>query len=347
MPEVSVIIPSYNHAAFIGKAVESVLSQTLRDLELLVIDDGSRDHSLQVLAGFQDARLRVLTQQNQGAHAAINRGMRESQGRYLAVLNSDDYYAPTRLEHALAAIQTTPEPGLVCSHIQVIDAAGQMLGIKHGYKDLEPWLLAQPERSFRAGDNLRAALVTENFAATTSNYLFSRAMFEQVGPFRPLRYAHDWDFALRATRRAPLVLLPEALVYYRIHASNTIRENQAAMIFEICWILAVHLPAAIQAGPLAEQPAEEWLDPLLHSVYTFQFERVLAVLLALKLDENETLALQLLEPANLLRARLLAYIQEELARAPQPLSPAPQLRYPWLPARLRRLLGRVKRAVLK
>lgn len=347
MPEISVIIPSYNHAAYIGKAVESVLGQTLRDLELVVIDDGSRDASLQVLAGFDDPRLKVIAQPNQGAHAAINRGIRESSGRCLAVLNSDDYYAPTRLEQALAALQSTPTPGLVCSHIQVIGSDGQLLGVKHGYKDLEPWLLAQPERSFRAGDNLRAALLTENFAATTSNYVFSRAVFEQVGPFRPLRYAHDWDFALRATRRAPLALLPEPLVYYRIHASNTIRENQTAMVFEICWILAVHLPAAIQAGPLAESPADTWIDPLLHSIHTFGCERILAMLLALKLDENEPLALQLLEPANPLRARLLAFIQEELARVPQPLSPAAAPRYPWIPARLRPLLGRIKRAILK
>jgi glycosyltransferase involved in cell wall biosynthesis len=347
MAEISVIIPSYNHAAYIGKAVESVLSQTTRDLELLVVDDGSRDNSLQVLQGFQDTRMRVIAQSNQGADAAINRGIQKSCGRYLAILNSDDYYAPSRLEKALAAFARAPELSLLCTYIQVIDSTGQLLGIKHGYKDLEPWLLAHPERSFRAGDDLRAALLTENYCATTSNYIFSRAAFEQFGPFRPLRYAHDWDFALRATRVAALEVLPEPLVYYRIHAHNTIRENQAAMIFEICWILAVHLPLAMQSGPLAERPAEEWIDPLLHSVYTYQFDRVLAMLLAMNLAQDEALALQLLDPANPLRAQFISHIQEELSQTAQPATPTVHLRYPWIPMRLRRVLGRVKRAVLK
>ena len=341
MPQISIVIPSFNHAAYIGRAVESVLAQTLTDLELVVIDDGSHDQSLRVLEAFRDPRLRVIAQENQGAHAAINRGVRESCGPYLAVLNSDDYYAPDRLEKALAVFQIRPDLGLVCSHIQVIDAEGRLLGVKHGYRDLEPWLLEHPERSFRAEDDLRAALLTENFCSTTSNYVFSRAVFDQVGPFLPLRYAHDWDFALRATRGAELVLLPEPLVYYRIHAHNTIRENRAAMIFEICWILAVHLPQAIQAGPLAARPSDQWIEPLLHSVYTYQFDRVLALLLALNLAEDKERAAQLLDTNNPLRERFLAFIQDGLQQTAQPAPSLGVLR------RVRRVLGRLKRAVLR
>ncbi|MFC2055915.1 hypothetical protein ACFLV7_16710, partial [Chloroflexota bacterium] len=66
--------------------------------------------------------------------------------------------------------------------------------------------------------------------------------YDLAGEFLPLRYAHDWDFALRMARVAQMVLLPEPLVNYRVHDENTIREDQPAMIFEICWILAVHLP---------------------------------------------------------------------------------------------------------
>ncbi|NCT22276.1 cell wall biosynthesis glycosyltransferase, partial [bacterium] len=91
-----------------------------------------------------------------------------------------------------------------------------------------PWLLEVPERSFRAGSDLHKALLTENYWSTTSNFVFPRRWFEAVGEFRPLRYAHDWDFALRMASVARMVLLPEVLMRYRVHAANTIREDRAA-----------------------------------------------------------------------------------------------------------------------
>ena len=266
MPEVSVIIPSYNHAAYIGEAVTSVLSQTLEDLELIVVDDGSSDDSLEVLSRFSDVRMRLITQSNQGAHAAINRGLRESAGNYLSILNSDDSYHPQRLQKTIAALTENPAAGLASSYIQIMDADSRDLSVKQGYLDSSPWPLDEPGRSFRTGHNLRAALLTENYLATTSNYVFPRQVFELVGEFRPLRYAHDWDYALRIAHDREIILIPEPLLKYRVHERNTIRENQAAMIFEICWILAVHLPSNISTAWFSERPPEERLDQLLHSL---------------------------------------------------------------------------------
>ena len=186
MAEVSVVIPSYNHAAYIREAVESVLSQSLADLELIVVDDGSQDDSLDILAGISDRRLRLYQQANQGAHAAINRGLHLASGDYLAVLNSDDAYHPQRLEKLVGLLKADPEISLAGSHIQLVDQAGRPLGVKHGYLDCEPWLLDDPQRSFRAGDDLRAALLTENYFATTSNFVFARGWFERLGDFRPI-----------------------------------------------------------------------------------------------------------------------------------------------------------------
>ncbi len=108
-------------------------------------------------------------------------------------------------------------------------------------------MLEKPERSFRAGNDLAEALLTENYLGTSSNFVFSRGCYQEVGEFRPLRYMHDWDFALRLARVAPLCLLPEPLLRYRVHPQNTIRQDQPAMIFELCWILAVHYPVQPQA----------------------------------------------------------------------------------------------------
>jgi GT2 family glycosyltransferase len=309
MPAVSVVIPSYNHASFIAEAVNSVLNQSFHDLELIVVDDGSTDASLSVLAGFTDPRLKVISQTNQGAHAAINRGLREASGKYLAILNSDDAYYPRRLEKAIEALNADPQAGLAGSFIEIVDTQGKTLGVKHSYQDCSPWLLETPEQSFRAGGDLGAVLLTENYWATTSNYVFPRSWFERIGEFSPLRYAHDWDFALRMAKVARLVMLPEVLMRYRVHEKNTIRENQAAMIFEICWCLAVHLPQAMQEeGILSGYPPDEQVNRLLHSIYTYDLEQVLSVMLLQRLHENPGKALELLEPGNAVRSTYMDFI---------------------------------------
>ncbi len=330
-PDLSVVIPSYNHATFLARAVSSVLNQEWADnkqpeLELIVVDDGSTDNSLQILAGIKDRRLRVIAQENQGAHAAINRGLREARGDILAILNSDDEYHPQRLQKALAGLspvtagKVRPDavrtlPGLVASYIELIDADNRSLGIKHGYRDQVPWNLEIPERSFRAladdaPGNLANALLTENYLGTSSNFVFTRAVYQAVGEFRPLRYMHDWDFALRLSRIAPISLLAEPLLRYRMHSQNTIRQDQAAMVFELCWILAVHLPIALE-----NSTGTEFVDRLLHSIYTYKCERVLSVMLALGLQTDESKALALLNPDDSERAVYIEHIQRQLSKA--------------------------------
>jgi len=314
MPKVSVIIPSYNHAAYIGEAVHSVLTQSEGDLDLIVVDDGSKDNSLKVLERFTDQRMRVIAQTNQGAHAAINRGLNESTGEFLAILNSDDAYHPRRLEKTLVALQANPRLGLAGSYIEIVDEHNHCLGIKHGFQDSEPWPLESPQRSFRAGNDLAAALLTENYWATTSNYVFRRSVYEQVGEFHPLRYAHDWDFALRVSRVSDLMLLPEPLVRYRVHPRNTIRENQVAMIFEICWVLAVHLPQHVSQESFLEGYAlDTRIDQLLNSIYTYGCERVLSVMLLQGLHANPDLALKLLNPQDPTRLKYLEFIDRQIA----------------------------------
>lgn len=340
MVTVSVVIPSYNHGPYLAEAVSSVLTQSMTDLELIVVDDGSTDNSLAVLADFSDPRLHVISQANQGAHAAINRGMAAATGRILSILNSDDAYEPDRLARLSAILDTHPEVGLVGSYIRVVNAEGQQLGVKHGFRDLEPWLLDHPERSFRAGTDLRAALLAENYWATTSNFVFSRRWWEQVGPFRPLRYAHDWDFALRMAGLAELRLVAEPLLRYRVHANNTIRENRSAMVFEICWVLAVHLPPHLCSPWFAGLQAATGVQQLMHSLYTYDCDRVLCVMLATRLAERPDIAERLLEPTNPERLAYLRYIEERLARR-DGTAPARGLRTVRRVAlRTRRLFGR-------
>jgi len=314
MPEISVIIPSYNHASYIGKAIKSVYSQSYTDFELIVVDDGSTDNSLDILNSISEPHMKVISQPNQGAHTAINRGLETATGEYLAILNSDDLYHPLRLEKAMDLFKADKQVGLVGSYIEIIDQRGKSLGIKHGYADCSPWPLDFPECSFRSGSDLRKALLVENYWSTTSNFIFPRWLFETVGEFRPLRYAHDWDFALRTARVARMVLLPEVLMHYRVHATNTIREDQAAMIFEICWCLAMHLPEHLADRAFVDIFSAPIIDELLHSIYAFGLERVLSVMLLQRFSENQLQAISLLASNNSIRAAYLAFIQREMAK---------------------------------
>ncbi|MEH2239071.1 glycosyltransferase family 2 protein [Nostoc sp.] len=107
-PKVSVIIPAYNTEAYIAKAIESALEQTLTDIEVIIVDDGSSDKTVEVAKSFTDQRLKVIVnQQNLGVSAARNRALRAAQGEWIAVLDSDDWYAPERLEKLVLLAEET------------------------------------------------------------------------------------------------------------------------------------------------------------------------------------------------------------------------------------------------
>lgn len=108
MPRVSVVMPLYNAAAFVGDAVASVLGQTMSDLELLVVNDGSTDGSDRVVSQIRDSRVRLVHQQNCGQSAAINRGVRESLGQFIKIVDADDWINPRHLEAQLNSIWQAP-----------------------------------------------------------------------------------------------------------------------------------------------------------------------------------------------------------------------------------------------
>ncbi len=275
-PSVGVVIPSYNHARFLETAIESVLRQTRPPDRILVVDDGSTDESPDILQRIARVGwVEVRFQENRGAHDALNRGVEEVGTDLVFLLNSDDRYMRRRIERFVALFRQRPSLGLAGSWIRVVDQRGRRLGTKKGWANLPPWDLEAPAGTFQGTADPRDNLVQTNYLSTTSNFVFTRALWNECGPFRPLRYAHDWDFALRTAERAEVDLLPKALVQYRIHSANTIREDLRALEFEIQWVLASNLPARVaSAGP-------EFLRRLLHSLPTFPDLRMLGILTTL------------------------------------------------------------------
>jgi len=126
MPKVSVIIPAYNHAPFVGQALRSVLEQTYRDYEIIITDDGSTDKTVEVIQGIRDPRIKLyLFSENRGAALAVQNCLDYSSGEYLALLNSDDLFLPKKLENQVAFLEAHPETAAVFTQVQVIDEAGE------------------------------------------------------------------------------------------------------------------------------------------------------------------------------------------------------------------------------
>jgi Glycosyl transferase family 2 len=249
-PFISVLMPAYNHEGFVRLAVESVLTQTHADLELIVIDDASTDGTWEVLQSCRDERMRCQRHDvNRGAHASLNEALAQARGEYVAILNSDDVYRPGRLERLLAESRADGAGhGLIFSDLGFIDPAGLSIPDHPRARDFadlsERCQTLDPAHWFFAG----------NPAVTTSNFFFRRELADRVGGFAALRYTHDWDWALRTTRYAPPVWVREPLLEYRVHPANTLSEIDTwRHVHENSYVQAKAL-LALASDPKADDP---------------------------------------------------------------------------------------------
>lgn len=232
---ISVVIPLYNHEMYIEEAIQSVIDQTRPVDELIIVDDGSRDNSLskarRAVRGFHKAQ--VLTQSNAGAHVALNRAIQSTESKFVAVLNSDDVFKPEKIQRSLECFLSTPKLELLFGKIDLIDEKSNPVRSGVTYE----WLKRSWE-FFEYSKNLPLSLYYENFAATTSNFVFRKSLWERVGGFQSLRYCHDLDF-LFASMKKEAVLFDKDFVHigYRVHPSNTIKENIDNIRSEIACVL--------------------------------------------------------------------------------------------------------------
>jgi glycosyltransferase involved in cell wall biosynthesis/FMN phosphatase YigB (HAD superfamily) len=247
-PLVSVVIPSYNHARYVAEAVASALAQDV-DAEVIVHDDASSDESWRILTAFSDPRLRIFRNgTNQGASATLQLALAEARGKYLAILDSDDRYAPGRLSCCLALLEAGHD--LVGSDIRMIDAGGNAV-TAHWWIDAFDELKAV----WRETHDWTAVLLEGNVFMTTSNFVFVRSLWEELAPFARYRYVHDYDFLLRAVIHGKrLGWLDEALLDYRLHGSNTISARPLEANLETAALLRAHLPLLLGGkGPKARR----------------------------------------------------------------------------------------------
>lgn len=242
-PLVSVVIPSYCHAAYIADCLRSVYEQTYRSIELIVIDDGSSDGSPVIIGDLLAAcpfPYRFIARENRGAHATINEGVALAAGEFINVLNSDDRFSPDRIRRLVDEVCCTgAEWGF--SNVQIIDGFGEAVN------DAAPGTrAANLERILSEGPRATTfgfGLLKSNFAVTTGNLFVSRELFLSLGGFSDLRYNHDWEFALKATLESEPVYISEKLYLYRLHEHNTIAESSIAPRQEAGAVFLAHFQA--------------------------------------------------------------------------------------------------------
>lgn len=209
-PTVSVIIPTYNYGHFVGRAIESVLGQSHRDIEVVVVDDGSTDGTVDQLARFGDD-IQVISQQNRGVAAARNVGVATSTGNFLAFLDADDFWSKDKVERQVDRYRREPDVGLVHGGVQEVDPEGLPLGPRRD--GMSGWVAEQMLL-------LRKPVVL----AAPSNALIPRRFFQEVGGFDvELSTAADWDLCFRIAVEHSFAFVAETLVYYTIHTSNMSR----------------------------------------------------------------------------------------------------------------------------
>ncbi|MEW5860942.1 MAG: glycosyltransferase [Cyanobacteriota bacterium] len=247
MEKISVIVPTLNAERTILRTIKSVLQQTFPNYELIVINDGSSDRTLELLNTIEDPRVKIFSYSNGGLPVARNRGISHATGNFITFLDADDLWTPDKLELQFIALQQHPEAGVVYSWTQFMDNQGKYF---HGGKSV-----------FFKG-NVYANLLLGNFIDSGSNVLIRRQAIESVGEFDPtLASCEDWDYWLRLAARWPFVVVPKPQILYR--------QSSGAMSSKIEVMKKYHLIVVERAFQAAPPELQYLKNRSLANIYQF------------------------------------------------------------------------------
>jgi len=216
MPLVSVVMPVYNGDRFLRPAIESILTQTYQDLELVIIDDGSSDDSYQIVMSYHDPRIRIhQNRQNQGIVAALNRGITESRGEFICRMDADDIAVPSRIQRQVEQMRANELLAVLGTNALLIDESGIEVG-----RATYPTTAAQ----------IRKKLFKHNPFAHGST-MIRRSVLDMHGLYNP-RFLHneDYDLWLRIASMHEVANLPEFLLKRRIHGGNITAARQTELV---------------------------------------------------------------------------------------------------------------------
>jgi glycosyltransferase involved in cell wall biosynthesis len=210
-PRVSIVVTTYNQAMYVDEAVESALSQSYANREVIVVDDGSTDGTIVVLERFGE-RITLIRQQNAGVAGSRNRGVRAAKGDLIAFLDGDDRWHRDKLSQQVEAFRRFPQAGLIACNARHVDTVGQIL--EDSLFPMAVHRLCQGERCILA--SCVANLIHENLIYSTSQVMIPRKIFDEVGVSdTTFPVASDYDLYLRIAYRFPIVFIVDALADWR------------------------------------------------------------------------------------------------------------------------------------
>jgi glycosyltransferase involved in cell wall biosynthesis len=216
-----VVIPTYNRAHYIAESIQSVLDQTYRDFELIIVDDGSTDNTKEVVSGFKDPRIRYIYQERRGVAAAANVGIKASTGEYIGLMASDDIWLPRYLELQLALLDSHPETSVVCSDMYIFDSdTGTSLG--RLWQDKSDRYLRETQ------DGIRQPLtefLSRGALFTTQTSIINHKVFHEVGYLDESlpNGNEDYDMFVRILHRFSIGIVNQPLAKYRRHRDSLSR----------------------------------------------------------------------------------------------------------------------------
>jgi len=210
LPAVSVVIPTFNRAVYLPASIDSVLDQSFKDFELIVVDDGSTDNTQGVLKRY-GSRLKCLYQPNGGASAARNLGVRHARAPWIAFQDSDDLSTPTRLETLIAYVREHPDCGMVFAN------GGYVGEAEHRHETIIP---ASKSRQLEANGVTVVDLFEKSIARLQAS-IISKAAYESIGGMdESLHICHDLDLFFRLFMRYRVMYLDRLVFFYRTHPGN-------------------------------------------------------------------------------------------------------------------------------
>jgi glycosyltransferase involved in cell wall biosynthesis len=216
--KVSIIVPTYNRAHLVTETINSILAQTFKDFELIVVDNESTDNTEEVIKSYTDGRIKYFRHQNNGL-VAVNRnyGISKANGEYIAFCDDDDLWMPEKLERQVKLLDLNKELGLVYSDSYIMDENG----------NLERYTLLSSSKLFRG--NVFDKLFQSDFIPMLT-VMIRREALSKVGTFDP-KYiiAQDYDLWLRIAEHYPIDFTEEPLAKYRIHGGSVIRNRELAI----------------------------------------------------------------------------------------------------------------------
>lgn len=222
MKLVSVVTPVYKAEQYIAAMIQSVLDQSYQNFELLLIDDGSPDRSIEVARQFNDPRIKIIAQENRGAAGARNTGLRHVRGEYIAFLDADDLWLPQKLEKHISHLEKNPEIGITFSSSAFIDAAGNLLGIYQFPKNFEDISTRDIVCRNPIGNGSTAVVRREAIAkikfqddpyGTVEDFYYDESLSPSEDVEFWVRIAVQTDYKIKG--------IPEPLTQYRIYSGGT------------------------------------------------------------------------------------------------------------------------------